>query len=356
MENGVVNVARGLDPVEFDLYAACIERKGAFAARFPDPDHVFVLGKKSGFSPRAVWRLRRMIRRIGPDVVHTHNLGPLIYAALATGFGSLRPILHGEHASLTEEDCTPRRLMQRRILYRCCVRVHTVTQALSDHLMEHGFPASKITTIMNGVDTVRFISGDRCEARRLTELPDDAVVVGIVGRFGPFKRHAMLIEAFSALGPEHPDLHLLMVGCGGSEEAKIREMARRHPHADRIHLAGFQDNPVPWYQSMDLLVVPSVNEGLSNAVLEAMSCGVPVLANDACGNSDVISSGRDGFVADLGTVDKLSGQLSRRLADPAVLAAAGSEARRKAAAAFSIDRMLAGYAGLYRATAGGNSR
>lgn len=352
MENGLVNVARNLDPARFKVYVACLERSGVFAERLPEPDNVRILGKKNGFSPLAVFRLAREISRIRPALIHTHNLGPLIYSSLATMGGITCPILHGEHSALTNEECSPRRLRQRRLLYHCCRSVHTVTHGLTRHLVELGFSPVKITTIVNGVDTDRFAVGNRSGARLKTGLPADAVVIGIVGRFGPFKRHAMLLEAFAGLGEEHPELHLLIVGSGGSEQETVREKARIHPYASRIHLTGFQDNPVPFYQSMDLLVIPSVNEGLSNALLEAMSCGVPVLANSACGNADVISSGEDGFVVDLETPEKLREQISKHLANVSLLPAVGSRARQKAASVFSIDRMVAGYVELYRKTGG----
>ncbi|MEI8340012.1 MAG: glycosyltransferase [Verrucomicrobiota bacterium] len=356
MENGLVNVARALDPSQFEVHVACLERTGAFAERLPDPEKVTVLGKKSGFSQRAVFRLAGEISRIRPALIHSHNLGPLIYSSLATLGGTTCPILHGEHSSLTEEECSPKRLRQRRWLYHCCSSVHTVAHGLSRHLVELGFPPEKITTIVNGVDLHRFAPGDRSDARRQSGIPADAFVIGIVGRFGPFKRHALLLEAFARLGSDYPELHLLIVGGGGSEQSEISEKARTHPHATRIHLAGFQKNPVPFYQSMDLLAVPSVNEGLSNAVLEAMACGVPVLANSACGNGDVIVSGVDGMVADLGTSEKLREQLSLYLAKPEFLRAIGNRAAQKAVSAYSIDQMVAGYVELYRRTGNRKSR
>jgi glycosyltransferase involved in cell wall biosynthesis len=348
MENGLVNVARLLDPEEFEVHVACIERSGAFAERLPDLKNVTVLGKKSGFSLQAVFRLAGEISRIRPAWIHSHNLGPLVYSSLATLGGMTCPILHGEHASLTDEECLPRRMRQRRWLYHCCRRVHTVSFGLSRHLVELGFPEGKITTIVNGVDIHRFAPGDRSDARRMTGLPPDAQVVGMVGRFGPFKRHAVLLEAFAGLGAQHPNLHLLIVGGGGSEQARVAEAVRLHPHAPRIHLAGFQNNPVQFYQSMDLLVVASINEGLSNAVLEAMACGIPVLANSACGNTEVITCDQDGFVADLGTPEKLRSQLSRHLANLLFLAPVGARARQKAVSDFSIEKMVAGYSALYR--------
>lgn len=103
---------------------------------------------------------------------------------------------------------------------------------------------------------------------------------------------------------------------------------------------------------MDLLVVPSVNEGLSNAVLEAMACGLPVLAHAACGNAEVIAHGADGFVARLDTTADLCAQLKLAVRDPQALQTCGANARRKIAEHFSLENMVAGYVALYREIAG----
>jgi glycosyltransferase involved in cell wall biosynthesis len=348
MENGIVNVARALDPAAFETHVCCLERRGKFAERLPRTENVSVLGKTSGFSWPATLRLRREISRTKPHVVHTHNLGPLIYGALASGLGFARPILHGEHAELTPDELTPRRLRQRRILYRCCRKIHTVSHALRDHLAALGFPASKLTVIANGVDTTRFTPGDRVDAKRTLGLPADSLVLGAVGRFGPHKRHAVLIDAFGALARQFTGAHLLIVGGGGPEEEAVSRQASESEAAQRIHLTGFQNDTCAHYRAMDLLVVASVNEGLSNALLEAMACGVPALAHLACGNSEAITDGADGFVADLGTPEKLHAHVHEALADPARLVEMGRRAREKVLASFSLDRMIAGYARVYR--------
>jgi glycosyltransferase involved in cell wall biosynthesis len=132
--------------------------------------------------------------------------------------------------------------------------------------------------------------------------------------------------------------------------------AREHPFADRIHCTGFQENPVPCYQSLDLLVVPSINEGLSNAVLEAMACGVPVLANKACGNADVLANGENGFVRDLSSREKLHSELAGCLSRAAVLVEMKETCRARAVENFSIDKMTAGYEALYRQIGSKKSR
>lgn len=350
MENGVVNMARALDPGAFEVHVACLERRGAFAERLPHPENVSVLGKSGGFSWQAVQALSREIARVRPHVLHSHNLGPLIYASLASWFGLACPILQGEHAELTAAEQVPRRLLQRHLFYRCCRKIHTVSHGMTRQLISFGFPRAKIETIVNGVDTDRFLPGDRTMARQKIGLPAEALVVGIVGRFGPFKGHSVLVDAFENSAHKFLDLHLLIVGGGGPEETRIRERVSQSPVSSRIHLVGLQADMRPYYQAMDLLVLPSVNEGLSNALLEAMACGIPALANAACGNNDVIENRVDGFVADINTPVLLGLQLEQVLQARQQLTSIGLAARRKVLQSLTIERMVAAYARIYRET------
>ena len=239
MENGVVNVVRALNPEEFHVQICCLEREGAFVERLQMSRQVHVLGKSPGFSLRTVFHLSKLIAHTKPHVIHSHNLGPLIYAGLASGMGLRCPILHGEHSLLPPEECQSRRLRQRRWFYRGCRKVHSVSNELKQQLVELGLPASKIAVLPNGVDTERFAPGDRAAARKqIGHVPANAFVLGIVGRFGPFKRHMLLLEAFDKLAQHRTDVHLLVVGGGGPEEEQVRARAQASPAAVRIHFAG----------------------------------------------------------------------------------------------------------------------
>ena len=351
MENGVVNLARGLASRGIESHVACLERRGAFAERLPDPERCVVLGKSGGFSVMAAIFLAGHIARIRARVLHTHNLGPLIYSALAT-FGGLRcPIVQGEHSALTAEEKSPRRLRQRRWLYRCCVRIHTVADPMRDELIDLGLPADRIEAIANGVDTDRFAPGDRVAARIALGVPADARVIGIVGRFGPFKGHELLIDAFEKIARGNPSAHLLVGGGGGPCEAAVRARGAQSPAADRIHFTGFREDPLPCYQALDFLAIPSTNEGMSNAALEAMACGVPILANASCGHEQIITDGVEGRLADLRSADSLAAELAAFLATPALLIDKGANARRRVEQHFSLARMLDAYEQLYRAAA-----
>ncbi len=352
MENGVVNVARRLPADEFEVHVCCLERGGAFVERLPNPENVVVLHKPPGFSVNAALGVARHAQRVGADLLHPHNLGPLTYAAIGSGFGRWKPVLQGEHGVFQGDQASPARLRQRQRLYRCCRKIHTVSESLRRYLIEQGFPAEKITAIINGVDTERFQPVDKAAVRAQLGLPAEGRFIGIVGRFDPNKKHLLLIEAFNQLAARLPDARLVIVGDKGAEKEKIHAAAQASAVRDRIHLAGFQPNPAPWYQALDLLAAPSIFEGLSNAVLEAMACGVPCLAHTACGNAEVITSGMDGYLAALDSRDTLAAELHRVLAGAAELARVGTRARARVTQDFSLDAMAANYARLYREVAG----
>lgn len=352
MENGVVNLANGLAREEFLLRVCCLIRPGAFAVRLSQKDGVVSLDKKPGFSWEAVQKLRAHFRESRPDIIHTHNLGTLIYTVLALRGNSTVPILHGEHAEFSTEDLSLRRRLQRRLFYQPVSKIVPVSQSLGEHLIEHGAPAGKVFPIDNGVDTDRFVPSDRQSARRALGIPEDARVLGIVGRFGPYKRHDLLIAAFNRLVGQNADLHLLVVGGGGPREGEIKNLAAQSPHASRIHLAGFQQDTRRYYQAMDLLVIPSYNEGMSNAALEAMATALPVLCHNACGHADLIIDGQNGYVRQIAGAEQFAKDMQTLLDQPEKLLLAGKAAREFVVNNYSLHSMLEKYAGLYRQTAG----
>ena len=345
MENGVINVSAGLGGRGFEFQVWCLEREGSFADRLPPEVPVRVLGKRGGFTPAVMTSLGSARRAFRPDLLHTHNFGPLIYASLAR----LRvPVLHGEHAQLNEGELRFKSLMLRRAFLRMADAVHTVSRSLTADLMRSQSSLRNVLSIVNGVDTERFTPANKESARAALGLPSDGLVMAIVGRFGPYKRHALMLEAFEMLARKRGDIRLVMVGGGGPLEKSIRERVEESGCRSRIHVAGLQSNMTLWYQAMDLLVVPSVNEGLSNAVLEAMACGIPAVCHSACGNAEVISDGVDGWLVNLENADQLAMSLAGLIEDPSQLREAGKLARNKVAAQFSIQAMLEQYASVYR--------
>lgn len=351
LENGVVNLANGLPKGEFETDIVCLERVGKFADRLHSSIQVNCLEKGPGFSANAVRRLRTQLARRGTTILHTHNLGPLIYGvgAFLAGFGRV-PILHGEHGSLPEASRTPKRLRQRGVCYSFCRQIHTVSASLREHLVGLGFDGRKISPVLNGVDCERFSPpANREEAKISLGIPQECLVVGMVGRLIASKRHLLVLEAFRRLRSESDlPVHLLVVGDGGSEREEIVQAIEEHPHRESILWLGHVDDPAPAYRAMDLLAMPSSVEGLSNALLESMATAVPCLAHPACGASEVIRDGENGVLAATDDADQLKQLLMEWLRRPDELRRLGETARRTAEKTFSLESMIEGYANLYR--------
>lgn len=360
MENGVVNIAEGLAPRGFSFAVVALTRRGELAERFEPFGPVESLDRAPGFSHATARRLRAVIRRHRPDVIHTHNLGPLLYTFLAVP-GSRRRVLHGEHAELGPEEQRGRRFLLRRLLMRWPRALHTVSRGMTDQFTRLGLnPGGRMRSLVNGVDCDHYHPpADKDQARRrvlaefgVTPAPDTRVA-GIVGRFDPHKRHLDLLEALAldarADKPALANWHLLLIGDGGGLRDQVLAIARDHPAADRIHWTGFRPRPRELYQALDLLLMPSVREGLSNALLEAMACGVPCLSHPSCGAGEVIVRSSTGWICEMADGRAILQHwigVVEGLAEGAPWCP-GSAARERARADFSLETMMDAYAEAY---------
>jgi len=355
MENGVCNLTHHLSPEHFDIHICCLRKGGAIGARLKRPSQLYELKKAPGLSISCVQHLREVVLRLQPDILHTHNLGPLIYSSLALKLGKKRKIIHGEHAELTASELVFRRKLIRKYLYRGCDAVHSVSAQLTETLRKQGFRHRNLHTIPNGVDTDKFYPAkEKSIAKQQLQIPcvnDDSFLIGSVGRFGPHKGHAVLIPAFENLASMHPKAILVLAGDGGSEKIRTLNIISKSKYKNRIHWLGFQEDMTPVYQAMDLLVSPSFNEGMSNVILESMACSIPVLANESCGITEIVSSTGGGTAASIrepSELTKLIFHLSRKSDE---LKAQGEAGRQAVVTMFSIEKMANSYGQLYYQTA-----
>lgn len=314
MEAQLVSLINRLDPAQFEFEVVCLRHAGVNAARLNPRVKVTTLDKADGFQLSALMQLYHKILRGSFDVIHTHNWAPLVYAGLGTAGGLLCSLFHGEHSQLNSREMSASRLLLRKVLYRFCNAVHTVSAGQKEELQEIGLSHKRLWPLVNGVDTERFFPLHDNDARnilrkRLIPHSEDEFWIGMVARFGAYKRHKELITAFESLSSSYPHVRLVLVGDGGPEKERVLRQVKSSLAQQQIYLAGYQTEPLQWYQAMNILVVPSANEGLSNATLEAMSCGIPVLSNTICGARELIGENEAGWIEDLSTLEKLTKSL-----------------------------------------------
>jgi len=355
MENGVVNIVNHMPAHRYRHAIACIEDYSSFRGRIANPE-VDVLALHR--SRVGVWNLRRALYRLccklKPDIVHSRNLSGLDALLPAILAGVPRRV-HGEHGwDISDLHGARRRSTLLRKLHAPLIdRYVVVSRHLETYMRDRvGIRADRIQQIYNGVDTRRF--APRTGARTLA-LPEafqrpNSLVVGTVGRLQPIKDQATLMRAFAVMVKRHPDLagraRLLIVG-EGPARADLVTLSRSLRLEDKVHFTGPLEDVPAALCALDLFVLPSLNEGISNTILEAMATGLPVLATAVGGNSELVEDGVTGRLFAPGDAEALAGLMTRYLSDPGQGVALGKAARVRVLERFSLGSMVDRYADLY---------
>lgn len=347
MENGIANLTHGLYEKGILSDVCVLTRADVFANRLHPSVNIIELERKKGIDPSIWSKITRLIEKNNYDIIHTHNWTGLIYGvppSLRCGI----PVLHGEHSELFDWEQRPFRLILRRLFYRWCRAVHVISKAQLLQLQANQLlEGVNSLAISNGTDTVKFSPQDQVEVRNKLDLPENSFILGIVGRLVETKRHSFLLDSFLEAGKKIDNLHLVIAGNGGNIEKQILEKCKTHKFTKRIHWLGARDDMPSIYNSLNILVIPSVNEGMTNVALEAMACGVSVVANQVCGISQIIDHGHDGLVIPMNDPFKLANFIIEIAKDSKGLKKLGEQARIKIVERFSLSRMVEQYASAY---------
>jgi len=351
-ERGVLKVMEGLDPRLFDQKICAIRGiDRQLVASPPLHGRVFQAGQENSGFQFLLFRLAQVFRTYKPHIVHSRNWGAI--EATAAGWLTRVPvIIHSEHGyELDMLSGLPfRRRLLRRTFYSFCDTVFAVSRELQDYHRKQGwFPAERIQVIPNGVDTRVFAPSlkTRQRARDRFNFPAESIVLGTVGRMVRIKDQRTLLHAAEQLVQCNLNIRVLLVG-GGSELEQLRSYVRASPFLERrvtfvepsLHVSDI-------FQAMDIFILPSISEGMSNTLLEAMSSGLACLATAVGGNPEIIEEGRSGFLFAPANVTKLSELLKMLIRQSDLRKQLATAARDRAVACFSLDRMMQDYTKLY---------
>jgi sugar transferase (PEP-CTERM/EpsH1 system associated) len=342
LEKGIATVVGNASP-EFEHIVVCLTESGASARLLPPGTRVIELHKPPGNSLRFLWRLARVLRSLRPDVVHTRNWSGMD-AVIAARLAGIRNVVHGEHGWGVEdpEGLNPKRLRVRRFLDRWVREYTCVARAMVPWLQDTVGVRRPVTQIYNGIDTERFRPGpEGARSRDEFGIPADAFVVGVVGRLDPIKDHPTLFAAFDALRGSVPSARLLVVG-DGPERGRLEALA-----GEGVLFAGDRRDVPELMRAMDVFVLPSRNEGISNTILEAMATGLPIVATDVGGNPELVLQGRTGTLVSLGDPILLGAALRKYRSNLVHRAREGQLARARACDVFSVGAMVLGYEEVY---------
>jgi sugar transferase (PEP-CTERM/EpsH1 system associated) len=351
LENGLVNLINGLDPDRFEHVVYAMRQLGPNADRLPGNVRVICMGKRDVDFPVQVRRLARDIRGVDPHVVHSRNWGTVEAVAAARWVRNCA-VVHSEHGLETDAYAREpwRRIWFRRVAFELADRVLAVSYQLRDlHARRTGFAARRIGVIHNGVDERRFFADAATRARMRAELgiADGEFCIGCVGNLLPVKDHLTALEAVARVAGVLRRWRLVIAG-EGSERPRLEAFINQHPEwKARVSLLGTTDRIPELLNAMDIYLLPSISEGISNSLLEAMSCELPVIATERGGNPEVVVDGKSGLLFPAGDTAKLAEQLLLLEGSPEMRAQLAKQAVSRVRQEFSIDSMVRNYARLY---------
>jgi glycosyltransferase involved in cell wall biosynthesis len=290
----------------------------------------------------------RLLARLQPDVIHAHELLSPTTTALAArrllGVPVVAKVLRGgELGDLARLRRNPLSATRIPAMAREVDRFIVISREIDRELAEIGVPTERRVFIPNGVDTQRFIPAAEEQRRALRAslgAPQGAVVL-YAGRLSPEKNLHLLANVWQSLHNRFPTAELWIVG-KGEEENTLRGFT-----SAGVRLLGYQPDVLPYLQAADLFVLPSQAEGLSNALLEALACGLPVVATAVGGSVDVIETGRNGLLVPPGDAAALQGALQALLSDPQECSQLGQNDH----ATRSLDQTASALVALYREVA-----
>jgi L-malate glycosyltransferase len=349
VQQGVLNLFRGLDPARFRPIACALENDGAVGREIAAAGfEVINLGHRTkGLGIAIVRDLVRLIREREIGILHGSSYHPSLFGRVA-GLLAKGPVLISH-----EHTVFPRRRWKRalysHLLGRATDGFIAVSRAVRDQVVSwYRLDPARVRVIHNGVDVRRFAPGDGpAAARRRLGLDPEACTVVTTSRLDPENGHRYLFEALAPLaGPRN--LRLLVVGTGRGEAA-VRAAADACGLTPAVTFTGLRRDIPELLAAADLYVAPMLQTGFSNAVIEAMAAGCPVIVSDTAGNLEAVTHERDGLVVPQADVAAIRGALLRLLADSGLRAHLGAAARATVLARFTAERFADDVQGFYAA-------
>jgi len=355
LENGVVNLINRL-PAERWRHAivALTDIDGGFAARLQRQDvTLMALNKPPGPGIREFPKLLQTFRQLRPDIVHTRNLAALEAQAPAWLAGVAGRV-HGEHGRDADDlHGNNRRHILTRRLYRPLVHQQVALGAELAAYLQHriGVRPERLTAIYNGVDHQRFSPAAQRQPIPGCPFTEPGLwLAGTVGRMQTVKAQPVLAHAFVSALQQQPalrdTLRLVMVG-DGSLRVECQAILKQAGVAHLAWLPGARDDVPDVMRGLDCFVLPSLAEGISNTILEAMACGLPVLATHVGASAELLVEGQTGLLVPAGDVGALVNGLLRLATDRTAAQAMGRAGRERIEQNFSLPAMVAAYQAVY---------
>ncbi|WP_206196774.1 TIGR03088 family PEP-CTERM/XrtA system glycosyltransferase [Zooshikella ganghwensis] len=353
LENGLVNLINRIPESRYRHAIVCMTDFSDFAQRIKRSDvQIIALHKKEGQDWRLYFRLWKVLRQLKPDYVHTRNIATLEGQFIAWLAGA-RGRIHGEHGWDVYDLAGSNKKYQwlRRVMNPFVKHYIALSSESRDYLINSvGVAANKVAHIYNGVDTDKFSP----ETPLASDVPESftqpgQLIIGTVGRLAKVKHQQSLLAAFIELKKDSSiadTIKLVLVG-DGPEKDSLQAQAEQAGVAASVWFAGMRQDIPQLMRRFAIFVLPSLAEGISNTILEAMASGLPVVATDVGGNSELIQHQQNGMIVPADNVAALAEAIRQYLINAECRKQHGLAARQHVVETFSMDAMVNRYTSIY---------
>lgn len=333
-------LAQNLAPPQFQLHLGCVSRRGPLAHHFPDAAQFPLGGSLFGWqSLRTRLNLRRYLRHHQIQVAHAFDFYANLTLIPAARLARV-PVVIGSHRQLGDL-MTPAQFRAQATVLRWCDAVVCNSQAAADRLLSAGLSKDKIAIIGNALPSAAFTTAPPFLPKRPGTLR-----VGMVARMNhPYKNHSGFLRIAAQIHKRMPDTEFILVGDGPLRPQLENEAQSLGLRASAIFVGDHQDMPAI-LASLDVAVLTSDSESLSNVILEAMAAGLPAVAYKVGGNSELLDHER-GALIPAGDEPGFANAVEKLLADSGLREQLGRNAQQFAQENFSLDRVRQRYIDLY---------
>ena len=350
IENGIINLVNRMDRNKFYHYIICFTHATEFRNRITAENvEIISLNKKPGNSLKLFYLLWVIFNKKNIHIVHSRGWATMMEGIVSAKAAGIPVVIYGFHGK-TYEDIQgekTRRIVAQKILLKITDGIITLIDNMKDDLCSSlNVARDKVEIIKNGVDLSIFANGDR-RLRYDFDIKDSEVVIGAVGRIDPVKNYATMIKAFHVVSSRHYNLRMIIVGDGPDYvdiENKIEEMGL----SQKILMLGNRDDVSKLLYCFDIFIQPSLYEGLSNTILEAMAVGLPVIASCVGGNPDVVKENENGLLFNPTDVEGLSKAIEKIYLDKELRDNMITANKEKIKSEYSLDKMVGEYERYYQ--------
>ena len=335
VQQAVLNLSKSLDKSKFNLIVCAIENGGLIGNEIIDSgSNVIVLGLKR--QPiKTILALIKIIKVNSIDIVHASSYHPSLYGRIAAILSRVPIIISYEHVIF--DHFRPARAFLNRLL-NCFTHGYTaVSKGVSDQVIKwYGYSKNKVYILYNGVDTAKFAPKfSATAAKKILGLDQKTLVISMICRLDLSKGHKYFFQAISMLKKKN-NIQFLVIG-SGPDEAAIIDLARAYGLEKNIKFLGIRRDINVCMNATDIFCFPTLQEGFSNVLLEAMSSGCAIVASDFFSNLEVLRHKHNGLIVEMRNAKQLAQAIQMYIDSPSLRKKMSSEARKTIEKSFSVD-------------------